>query len=524
MGVLLFVSCSQRNSEIAIIPFETEEGYQYVNKEGEIVINPKWRSADLFFENLARVQTNDDLYKWGFIDDEGEVVVEPLYKSITRFSEGIAFLVPDSMPPTAINPKGEKLFELPFAEKVGIFNDGLAPFGVRADNDYALKWGFINSRGKVVIEPQFSAVDHFAGGVCPVMDENGDWGYINDDGELIINYQFDRAFPFVDDIAVVTLGRDFGAIDKEGRYIINPQYEELQIDGDWFLIAQDDKYGWIDREGAYVINPQFEGAYPFNGKKLAPVIIGDSDKWGYIDEKGLIKINPQFRHAYPFDDDVALVYTNNRYGFIDDEGKFLVNPQFADLSNAYKEHWRNFKISPERFMVETDYFNRKDLLDSVKTLIANNNFHNLLFEDTLAGIMNKLALKSKDMSSKSDGYGNYVLFNSYVTNDAKVSFSVKIKAYNAVRVRRNSGGYSYYDTDYVLNESAFPEKFTYIFSLNNRGRGKAPELKDEIFKMLENYEFIGEDRNGYKSYRKDKYVYRVGNYYGNTIKIEISKS
>ena len=73
----------------------------------------------------------------------------------------------------------------------------------------------------------------------------------------------------------------------------------MQIDGDWFLIAQDDKYGWIDREGAYVINPQFEGAYPFNGKKLAPVIIGDSDKWGYIDEKGLIKINPQFRHAYP---------------------------------------------------------------------------------------------------------------------------------------------------------------------------------------------------------------------------------
>jgi len=43
------------------------------------------------------------------------------------------------------------------------------------------------------------------------------------------------------------------------------------------------KWGFIDKKGKIVINPQFEEAKPFS-EDLTSVKIGG--KWGYIDKKG----------------------------------------------------------------------------------------------------------------------------------------------------------------------------------------------------------------------------------------------
>jgi hypothetical protein len=108
---LFMVSCKNNKTEHHLLPFEAGEKYQYVNTRGEIVINPQFTDAGLFYEGLAMagIKKHDES-KWGFIDEEGEYVIEPVYNSVTDFSEGIAFVVADTMPPAAINRKGEELF------------------------------------------------------------------------------------------------------------------------------------------------------------------------------------------------------------------------------------------------------------------------------------------------------------------------------------------------------------------------------------------------------------------------------
>ena len=91
-----------------------------------------------------------------------------------------------------------------------------------------------------------------------------------------------------------------------------------------------DKWGYIDKSGKFIINPQFDDACDFSESGLAGVQLGD--KWGYIDKTGKFIINPQFDYAYPFSENgLARVILGDKYGYIDKSGKFIINPQFVDI-------------------------------------------------------------------------------------------------------------------------------------------------------------------------------------------------
>lgn len=519
------ISCSNKKSETELIPFKTEEGFQFATEKGDTLKNQEWYKVDLFTDKLARVRSKKKPYRWGFINDEGDTVMKPVYLSATKFNEGIAFVVQDSSPPMAINDEGEKLFDMSFAEFVDVFHEDLAPFCVGSNDHQEFIWGFVNKKGEVEIQPQFYNIYHFAEGLCPVQDEDGDWGYINKKGDLVIDYQFDEAFPFVGETAVVALGNVYGIIDTRGNYIINPQFDEIQPDGNLFLVLQDDKYGWIDQKGSFIINPQFENAYGFNGNELAPVRIPSISEWGYINKDGILAIKPRYSYAFPFDGKTALVRNGRNFGFIDDEGESIVETEYTALSESYVEHWKSHeRFKPGTNRIETAYFNYNDLLDSIKSVISASKYNTVHFEDSLGGILEKFNI-DPGLFPKRSGIAEYPLKDYFATNDARVSFSMKIKAYDEKKVERNYDSYSYYhDTEYLLNESVKPEGFTFVFSLNERGRGMASKITNEIFEMMKDYELIEEDRYGYKTFRNGKYLYRVGKYYSNGIKIEISKS
>ena len=84
------------------------------------------------------------------------------------------------------------------------------------------------------------------------------------------------------------------------------------------------RYGYINAEGKYIINPQFDDAGSFSGG-LAAVKMG---KWGYIDKSGKVLINPQFDEAYAFSDNLAVIKSGGHFGYTDKEGKLAINPQF----------------------------------------------------------------------------------------------------------------------------------------------------------------------------------------------------
>ncbi len=151
----------------------------------------------------------------------------------------------------------------------------------------------------------------------------GKYGYIDKSGKIVINPQFEEAYDFSKEgLALVKLSDKYGYIDKSGKIVINPQFEDAYSFGEEGLaiVKLSDKYGYIDKSGKIVINPQFEDAYDFGEEGLALVKL--SDKYGYIDKSGKIVIDTQFYYAEEFKNGLALV-GGEKYGYINKSGKYV---------------------------------------------------------------------------------------------------------------------------------------------------------------------------------------------------------
>jgi len=293
--------------------------YGYVDKTGKVVIEPQFDMAQAFSEGLAAVRIGDKKTgKWAYIDSTGKIVIEPLFGLAFAFSEGLArvkiviepeqpggviFSGPfaqmssgspgkarwsyiDKTGTTVINLQqfsfGGSTLGIPFnPNTMGLgtpmlmpsapesdptqwddywaldFSEGVAM--VRIGDEKTRKCGYVDTTGKIVIEPQFAdyGCKSFSEGLASI-SVDGKYGYIEKTGKMIIQPQFNLAFDFSEGLAAVKIG-------------------------DW----ETGKYGYIDKTGNIIINPQFDLALEFT-EGLAKVRVGDykTGKYGYIDKTG----------------------------------------------------------------------------------------------------------------------------------------------------------------------------------------------------------------------------------------------
>lgn len=502
----LLVSCGLGGGRaISLIPVENGDEFQYIDKEGKIVINPQFSSATVFRGGIALVRTTGDKALWGFINEDGKYTIQPSFKEATVFSEDLAWVVSENGAPTAINSKGEVKITLQDAETVKIFQEGLAAFSVTEDSK--VKWGFVDKDGKVAISPQFAATGNFAGGKCAVQNEEGKWGFIDSEGKIAISYQFDEAEKFVNGQAAVEFDGKAGAIDEAGKYVINPQFDGITEDGDLYLIEQGEKFGWATREGQIVINPQFATAFTFNGGDIAPVQVGET--WGYVDKDGKIVINPQFKVALPFISGVAAVLSGEKVGFIDSEGKYLINPQYDGIA----EDMLNYIIdgSSNYESVATDFFNIAPIVSRINL----NAPEGLTLASTVGDVITKLNLTEEVFSEYTTQHT--VLENVSITNDASLNFSVWASSHNEVP----DGWY----TVSVFNAAAPVQGYVYTFNLSGKGADKAENVVAAIEKTITGMkkDEIESTEEGYIVYKnKTQNVYLQSN--GSQVIVTILKA
>ena len=84
---------------------------------------------------------------------------------------------------------------------------------------------------------------------------NGKWGFINTDGEYVINPQFDHARNFHEGLAKVTIGNGRGYVNRDGEIVINPIFDSAGDFGNGLgLVIDDDECGFISKDGQYIIS------------------------------------------------------------------------------------------------------------------------------------------------------------------------------------------------------------------------------------------------------------------------------
>jgi len=170
--------------------------------------------------DLIKYQGDNGLY--GYKDSLDRVVFDPIFVHASLFNNGLAYVY--------IKDKGWTL-----ADSRGyLIKEPIGEFGTPyADLEYKLirhsidkKWGFIDRKGNLIIDYQYTETKDFNNGLAPAKID-GKWGCIDTNNILIINPIYENIAVFSDNCAAVRINGLWGFIDNNGELIIEPKYTSV---------------------------------------------------------------------------------------------------------------------------------------------------------------------------------------------------------------------------------------------------------------------------------------------------------
>jgi len=183
-------------SEGLALALNNESKFGYIDKTGAIIIPFQFDKAESFSQGFANVKyetIQESIAKklkaigisgenWFYINKKGEVAFKKEFDMTYPFSEDFA-AVEYNFKPGYINLKGEIVFTI---ENVvhGPFSEGLAPIIPISDN-FDNFTGFINRKGRTVIQPHFLIAKNFKNGLALVQKRDHKWAYIDKNANVV---------------------------------------------------------------------------------------------------------------------------------------------------------------------------------------------------------------------------------------------------------------------------------------------------------------------------------------------------
>lgn len=256
------------------------------------------------------------------------------------------------------NDKKEEKCVVPDVEgydKVGCLRDGLAGVIKQSNDEYdkTNRVGYIDKDGQLIIPFEFDAIvageggeslefNDFSEGLAAV-SKNDKYGFIDTKGKVVIELKYEWASSFSDGLTIVSVEGLYGAIDTQGKTVIPFEYQALADFHDGFATAArppkdlenyESKYGLINKKNEVVIPFMYESMGNLSESLIA---VKKDGKWGYVDtkNKAIIPITLKYEMVNDFSDGLAAVFSyeensdNLKYGYIDKTGKLVIPIQFT---------------------------------------------------------------------------------------------------------------------------------------------------------------------------------------------------
>ena len=270
-----------------------------------------------------------------------------------------------------INPTTEEIVIRPKFNEVGEFIGDIAPIKT------AKRWGLINRKGQVIVEPTFDELgqffySYFSGNDSKLVAlvKNGDnIGFIRTNGKMVNEYDNIGSFNR-HGLALVSKDGKSGFINQTGKEIIPLVYDDI---GSFnrhglALVSKDGKSGFIDQTGKEIISlpsvidffnmievnkDRKQNVVDLMGKDLIPLIDHDGNffflkvnvggkkndygviaggKWGIIDLMGTEITPPVYDEIFPFNQQgLAWVQKNENMGIINLIGTEITPPVYDEI-------------------------------------------------------------------------------------------------------------------------------------------------------------------------------------------------
>ncbi|MDQ1004859.1 hypothetical protein QFZ28_005399 [Neobacillus niacini] len=317
---------------VYLYPAEVKEiggsKWGYINDKGNLVLPPQYESAGDFQENgLAIVQLNN---RTGIIDNNGYFIVKPKYETISPFSEGRATAI-DGEGFTVLDESGKEITSKAYSF-IGDYKEGRAVAANTTENGKYV-YGYLNRRGNEVIPLSYETASDFQDGKALVKLKEGSYALIDLTGKVLNSY----SYPFVGDYreGMLAFRRSndgkWGYMDESGTVLIEPQFTGTQpfIEEKAIVNVENNYYGLIDRQGKFIIKPQYASLINLGENRYALGKAQDPErpylfqKYAIADSNGHIYTGFIYNDVSHYKDGIASAYNDEMTFLIDKRGQRL---------------------------------------------------------------------------------------------------------------------------------------------------------------------------------------------------------
>ncbi|MDP1842743.1 MAG: WG repeat-containing protein [Sediminibacterium sp.] len=281
-------------------------------------------------------------HKWGYKDFSGKIVIPAKYEFAAHpFSSGVAIVENSGLKGFGVIDSAGNEIVAPQYTKIYDFVNGMAQVCAGGKDIFGTggKWGFIDTKGKVVIPIQYDNIngnfedDSYVFATINkkkiVIDKNGKPILFSTCDEVLGNFYRTK-------LVVAKKGSKYGIIDKTGKVIIPFEYENLYQPSEGLIAAQKNGlFGFIDEKNNWIIQPQYKfGGFFKNGF----VVVSNVDRdMGCIDKQGKITIPLVYDNVYPqtsISTPLVVVKKDNKVGFKHPlTGKWIASIKYDEIQD-----------------------------------------------------------------------------------------------------------------------------------------------------------------------------------------------
>ena len=324
---------------------QTEEKTVVLNEKSEEILT-QYESVDII-KSTAEVQiqsVENSVLKYqkdgryGMIDLQGNVIVEPIYEEIQSVDyrpgrilvkKGEKYGVIDSAGNIVIDTNYDQIASDNYwSEKDNYQNTGYI-VGIKKED--GISYGYLNAEGKIVLDTKYESLER----VLEQQDDNiyliamqkGKKGVFKNKKKLIdLKFQ-DVIYADLSNIFIVNKNGKYGFYKRDGRVILNPEYETYEIAGNYISVKSGEETKLFDVNG----NPVGTNSYKKMIETQNPSYFIAEDGNGYysIISKE-VNIDQKFIQVeYAFDDYFIFTDESSKAGVINAlTQEVVVAPQY----------------------------------------------------------------------------------------------------------------------------------------------------------------------------------------------------
>lgn len=231
---------------------EIDELYGLIDSKGNLVFDADYEHLSWASNDLLKVGNNG---MWGLINRVGEQILAINYDAIGDFHDGLALVARNSKC-GFVDSKGKIIIPLNyrFAENLltnAAFSNGYAVIGIKGKNIV------LDTMGVRIQFPGYENTGRPSEGLIPVQ-KNRKWGYVDYHGKLKIPCTFQDAYAFNNSGAVVKSDQQLGIINSEGKWILEPTYEDISKVGVNYILSRQGMYGIASETGQIIAPCEFD--------------------------------------------------------------------------------------------------------------------------------------------------------------------------------------------------------------------------------------------------------------------------